>query len=148
MSEITADMKKLVEQQKLGFIATVSPDNTPNLSPKGTLAVLDEEHLIFADIKSPNTLANLEKNPSVEVNVVDPITRKGFRFKGTSTILSSGQEYDKILLYYKELGIKSKILRIVKIHVSEINSVTSPLYDLGLSEDDIKKRWKEHYLSL
>ena len=147
MGLLTNEIKNLIEQQKLGYVATVSPDNTPNLSPKGTISVWDDEHLVFADIKSPNTMANLEKNPSLEINVVDPITRKGYRFKGTGTILSSGQEYDKIISYYSNIGIKSKIGRVVLIKVSSVNNVTSPLYDLGYTEEEIKKRWKEYYLS-
>jgi hypothetical protein len=147
MGLLTNEIKNFIEQQKLGYVATVSPDNTPNLSPKGTISVWDEEHLVFADIKSPQTMANLEKNPSLEINVVDPITRKGYRFKGTGTILSSGQEYDKIISYYSNIGIKSKIGRVVLIKVSSVNNVTSPLYDLGYTEEEIKKRWKEYYLS-
>jgi len=147
MGLLTNEIKNLLSQQKLGYVATVSPDNTPNLSPKGTISVWDDEHLVFADIKSPNTIANLEKNPSLEINVVDPITRKGYRFKGTGTILSSGQEYDKIISYYNNVGIKSKIGRVVLIKVSSVKNVTSPLYDLGYTEEEIKKRWKEYYLS-
>ncbi len=147
MGLITNEMKEILDKQKLGYVATVSPDNTPNLSPKGTLSVLDDEHLIFADIKSPKTMSNLEENPSVEINVVDPISRKGFRFKGVTTILSSGTEYDKIISNYMDKGIKSKINKVVQIKVTSVNQITSPLYDLGYSEDDIKKRWKEHYLS-
>ena len=147
MGLLTNEIKSLIEQQKLGYVPTVSPDNTPNLSPKGTISVWDDEHLVFADIKSPKTMANLEKNPSLEINVVDPITRKGYRFKGTGTILSSGQEYDKIISYYSNIGIKSKIGRVVLIKVSSVNNITSPLYDLGYTEEEIKKRWKEYYLS-
>ena len=147
MGLLTNEIKNLIEQQKLGYVATVSPDNTPNLSPKGTISVWDDEHLVFADIKSPQTMKNLEKNPSLEINVVDPIARKGFRFKGTGTILSSGQEYDKIISYYSKMGIKSKIGRVVLIKVSSVNNVTSPLYDLGYTEEEIKKRWREYYLS-
>ncbi len=147
MDLLTNEIKDFIEQQKLGYVATVSPDNTPNLSPKGTIFVLDDVHLVFADIKSPKTMANLEQNPSLEINVVDPITRKGFRFKGTGTILSSGQEYDKIISHYSNMGIKSKIGRVVLIKVASVNEVTSPLYDLGYTEEEIKKRWKEYYLS-
>lgn len=146
MGLITNEMKELIDQQKLGYVATVSPDKTPNLSPKGTLSVWND-NLIFADIKSPKTMSNLEENPSIEINVVDPISRKGYRFKGISTILSSGPEFDKIISHYMDKGIKSKINKIVQIKVSSINEITSPLYDLGYSEDDIKKRWKKHYLS-
>lgn len=147
MGLLTKEIKNLIDEQKLGYVATISPDNTPNLSPKGTISVWDEDHLVFADIKSPHTLANLEKNPSIEINVVNPISRKGYRFKGTGTILSVGADYNKILTHYNNIGIKSKIGRVVLIEVVSVNEVTSPLYDLGYSEDEIKKRWMEHYFS-
>jgi hypothetical protein len=41
-------MKRLVRDQRLGYIANVCPDGTPNLSPKGTTAVWDDDHLVFA----------------------------------------------------------------------------------------------------
>jgi uncharacterized protein len=147
MGLLTNEIKDLIEKQKLGYVATVSPDCTPNLSPKGTISVWDNEHLIFADIKSPQTIANLEKNPSIEINVVDPMTRRGFRFKGSGTILSFGPEYDKIISHYQNIGIKSKIVRVVLIKLSSVKDVTSPLYDLGYTEDEIKKRWTNHYYS-
>jgi hypothetical protein len=40
------------------------------------LRVWDDEHLVFLDLRSPETMRNLTSNPSVEVNVVDPILRK------------------------------------------------------------------------
>jgi len=82
MGILTQDMKRVVNEQQLGFIATVCPDGTPNLSPKGTTAVLDDNHLVFADVCSPRTIANLRLNSAVEINVVDPLCRKGYRFKG------------------------------------------------------------------
>jgi hypothetical protein len=59
MGLISADMKRAVEEQRRGFVATVCPDGTPDLSPKGTTAVWDADHLVFANIRSPGTLANL-----------------------------------------------------------------------------------------
>lgn len=147
MGLLTNEIRSIIEQQKLGYVATVSPDNTPNLSPKGTISVWDDEHLVFADIKSPKTMANLEKNSSVEINVVDPISRKGYRFKGTGIILSVGKDYDDIISHYAAIGIKSKIGRVVLVKVTSVNDITSPLYDLGYAEDKIKKYWKNHYLS-
>jgi hypothetical protein len=37
----------------LGFDATVCEDGSPNLSPKGTTYVWDDDHLFFADVRSP-----------------------------------------------------------------------------------------------
>lgn len=36
---LTEEMQRLVEEQRLALVATVCPDGTPNLSPKGTIAV-------------------------------------------------------------------------------------------------------------
>src|SRR6185369_17957628 len=80
MDILTPEIKEFVKQTKLGFVATVCPDGTPNLSPKGTTTVWDDDHLVFADIHSPGTVANLRQNPAVEINVVDPEVRKGYRF--------------------------------------------------------------------
>lgn len=44
---LTVRMKRVFEEQALGFVATVSSDGTPNLSPKGTTSVWDDEHLVF-----------------------------------------------------------------------------------------------------
>jgi len=145
MGQITPEIKHLLNRLKLGYVATVSPDNTPNVSPKGTIIAWGDEHLVFAEIKSPQTMINLEKNPIMEINVVDPIIRKGFRFKGTATILKEGQEFSEIVTYYKENGIKSKINAVVKMKIENLREITSPLYDLGIKEDEIKDKWKKLY---
>src|SRR5919204_5248756 len=95
MGILTADMQRVVREQRLGFIATVCPDNTPNLSPKGTTTVWDDDHLIFADICSPGTVANLQQNPAIEVNVVDTLARKGWRFKGRAELHARGETYER-----------------------------------------------------
>ena len=92
MPILTPAMKRMLDEQRLGFVATVCPDGTPNLSPKGTTAAWDDDHLVFADIHSPGTTANLRHNPHVEVNVVDPIARKGYRFKGAAEVLTEGAQ--------------------------------------------------------
>lgn len=90
MGILTPDMIRIVRQQRLGYVATVCADGTPNLSPKGTTTVWDDDHLVFADICSPGTAANLERNPAIEVNVVDPIARRGYRFNGRAMIFTDG----------------------------------------------------------
>ena len=144
---ITEKIRKFVSQQKLGFVATVSPDGTPNLSPKGTISVLDENTLVFANIRSPQTIENLEKNPSVEINIVDPFSRRGYRFKGIAKIISDGEEYDKIILSYRQKGIQTTIKSIVIVNVKQILEVTSPLYDVGYTEEELRIKWKKYYSS-
>lgn len=142
---LTADMKRVVDEQRLGFVATVCPDGTPNLSPKGTTAVWDDDHLVFANIRSPGTIANLRQNPNVEVNVVDPFVRRGYRFKGVASILESGARYDEAMAFYRDRGSRNVIAEIVMIRVTTAQPIDSPAYDLGLSEDEVRDRWERHY---
>ena len=66
------------------------PDGSPNLSPQGSTHVWDDDHLFFADICSPQTTANIRAGSPIEVNVVDPFVRKGYRFKGRAEIHERG----------------------------------------------------------
>ena len=145
MIEFDDELKKLVNFQKLGYVATVSSDGTPNLSPKGTIAILDDSRLVFANIRSPKTIENLANNPSIEINVIDPFSRMGYRFKGLAKILSDGEDFENILDYFKQKGIKSTISHIVVIDVTSFSEITSPSYDLGLKKDDLVKKWKQYY---
>lgn len=143
---LTDDITSFLKKQKLGYVATVSPNNTPNLSPKGTIIVWDSEHIAFADIRSPDTIKNLKENPCIEINVIDPILRKGFLFKGVAKILDSGDLYNEILNNYRESGVKSPIGSIVLVEVNSTEEITSPLYDMGVTEEEMKSKWKNHYL--
>ncbi len=134
-------IRNFLLKQKLGYVATVSVDGTPNLSPKGTIFVWDDSHLIFANIRSPQTMKNLQSNPKLEINVIDPVLRRGYRFKGTGKILKQNDLYEKIILFYKNLGIKSDILGLVLVSVVHVSVIVSPLYDLGFSEQQIRKIW-------
>ena len=120
MSILTKEIKEFVKQTKLGFVATVCPDGTPNLSPKGTTTVWDDDHLVFADIHSPGTISNLLNNTSIEINIVDVFTRKGYRFKGIGEVLSGGTLFEEVNTFYKTAGSRYKINHIVLIKVERV----------------------------
>ena len=145
MTEFDDEIRNFVNFQKLGYVATISSDGSPNLSPKGTIAILDDSRLVFANIRSPQTVENLTKNPSIEINVIDPFSRMGYRFKGMANILSDGDDFKKFLDYFKKKGIKSKISDIIVVNVKSFSKVTSPSYDLGLKKNDLVEKWKQYY---
>ena len=145
MIEFDDEIRNFVNFQKLGYVATISSDGSPNLSPKGTIAILNDSRLVFANIRSPQTVENLTKNPSIEINVIDPFSRMGYRFKGMANILSDGDDFKKILDYFEKKGIKSKISDIIVVNVKSFSKVTSPSYDLGLNKDDLVEKWKQYY---
>lgn len=145
---ITTEIKDFLNLQKLGYVATVTSEGKPNISPKGTIIGWDSQTLAFADIRSPDTIKNLKENPNVELNVIDPLLRKGFLFEGQAQIIEDGTQYDKILNYYRQNGIKSTINSIILVNVSNVSQVTSPLYDMGISEEEIKFKWQKYFANL
>src|SRR3954470_5257522 len=128
MGILTAEIKEFVKQQKLGFYATVCPDGTPNLSPKGTTLVWNDDYLVFADIHSPGTINNLLTNPSIEVNIVDVFIRKGYRFKGIGKVHSEGVLFNDVIAFYGEAGAKYNIKHVVLVKIESILPPISPVY--------------------
>ena len=138
MSVISSEIKSFLNSQKLGYVATVSPDGKPNISPKGTIISWTSDLLAFANIRSPDTMSNLKINSAMEINVIDPLSRKGYLFIGTGKIIKDSPLFDEIVTYYRNSGIQSPINSVVLVTVSSVSEVTSPLYDLGKSESEIK----------
>jgi uncharacterized protein len=145
MPILTEDMKRVVREQSLGFFATVCPDGTPNLSPKGTTSVLDDDRLVFADLFSPGTISNLRANPSVEVNIVDPITRRGYRFKGRAEVHDDGPVFEEVMAFYereRQLA-RSRVRSVAVITVEHAAELVSPAYDTGLTAEEVSDRsWR------
>ena len=148
MSVISSEIKSFLNSQKLGYVATVSPDGKPNISPKGTIISWTSDLLAFANIRSPDTMSNLKINSAMEINVIDPLSRKGYLFIGTGKIIKDSPLFDEIVTYYRNSGIQSPINSVVLVTVLSVSEVTSPLYDLGKSESEIKLRWKKYFNDL
>jgi uncharacterized protein len=148
MGILTEDMKRVVREQRLGYVATVCPDGTPNLSPKGTTTVWDDDHLVFADLRSPGTIANVKQNPAIEINVVDWFTRKGYRFKGVATVIEAGPLFDELVSFYDRQGLSDaprRIRTVVMVEVRRALPLVSPAYDQETTEDDVRTRWEDYY---
>jgi uncharacterized protein len=56
MTILTDDMQRVVREQRLGFCATVCEDGSPNLSPKGSTYVLDDEHRFGSRLTNDRSL--------------------------------------------------------------------------------------------
>jgi uncharacterized protein len=152
MGILTDDMKRLVNEQRLGFCATVCPDGSPNLSPKGSTRVWDDDHLSFADICSPQTVANIRAGSLIEVNVVDPFVRKGYRFKGRAVIhepgsVVFGEGIERLRAGGSELT--GRVKAIVVIEVRRAAALISPVYDDGAAtEADVVRTHRARFARL
>jgi predicted pyridoxine 5'-phosphate oxidase superfamily flavin-nucleotide-binding protein len=148
MGILTDEMKRVVGENRLGFYATVCPDGTPNLSPKGTTFVYDDDHIAFVDLGSPGTLSNLAHNPAIEISMVDLFVRKGYRFKGTAKILTDGTIFEEIRNSYKGTSVQpliDKVTTAVLVKIERALPLVSPGYSPGISEEEMRGQWESHW---
>jgi hypothetical protein len=112
---------------------------------KAQPAVWDDDRLMFADIRSPQSVQNIEQNPSVEVNVVDPLVRKGYRFKGRRVVDRSDDVLQRGCRIYRGAGVMNEIRAVVLIRLDRALPLISPAYDRGETEEQIKDRWRRYW---
>ena len=86
--------------------------------------MLSDDELGFADLASPGTIENLRHNPAIELNVVDPFTRRGFRFKGVAKVVKDPEAHAQIA---RVLGPDYPFEQVVKIRVEAASEVFSPV---------------------
>ncbi len=124
MARIPAEVKEFLEQGRLAYVATSSRDGVPHCVPKGSMAQLDDEHLIFADLSAGRTRKNLEENPHVAIAIVNPAAYEGYEFIGSATIIERGEEYDELAsgLEHGQMEYRNA-KHAVKVRVEEIRDV-------------------------
>ena len=145
---ISPEAQALIRDFPLGFVATLSPEGAPRVSPKGTFLVLDDRTLAFGAIRSPGTLTNLHAHRGVEVNFADPFARKAVRARGTARIETRGSDayatlHPKWHATWGELA--DRITAIVVIDVEASEMVLTPPYDDGVTEAELVAAYKQKY---
>ncbi|MFC1941636.1 pyridoxamine 5'-phosphate oxidase family protein [Chloroflexota bacterium] len=93
MAKLPAEVKEMFKQQ-LPLIATSSKDGVPNVGPKGSMYVVDDETLGYSEGTSRTTLDNIKENKKVAVMIIDKETMDGYQIKGTAELQTSGAIYD------------------------------------------------------
>ena len=117
MAKLSDKIKETIAEVRPGIIATANGDGKPNVSAKGSLRVLDDNHVVFADMSSPHTIANLRENPQVAILVLHPKSMRGCRIWGKAEVLNSGELFDKFNEEYSARNIK--VNHVVKVTVEE-----------------------------
>ncbi|MCH9673148.1 MAG: pyridoxamine 5'-phosphate oxidase family protein [Gammaproteobacteria bacterium] len=150
MAIITADMKALIASHSLGYVATVNADGTPNLSPKATMVALDDTRIAFGDLRSPTTVANLKARPGMEINFIDVFARRGFRFRGTATYANrDSAEFRELLPHFSAWGdLADSFHGVIVLNVERALPVSSPAYDHGATEPELRAQWRQKYLDM
>jgi predicted pyridoxine 5'-phosphate oxidase superfamily flavin-nucleotide-binding protein len=141
---LTPDMRAVIQAAHLCFAATVTPDGRPNLSPKGTIRVWDDTHLFFLDIASPGTRANLTHTPWLELNVVEQLSRRGYRFSGPAALHFEGSSVygEATRRVYGEAGPAHPVAAVVLVTVERAAPLLSPAYWRVADETALRESWR------
>ena len=91
------------------------------LPRKGRVRVIDDEHLVFADLFSRKTRENLLKNPKVAVTVIDEKSYRGYQIKGAAELLTAGELFEQMAEELKKAPMKlPPATYVVKITVEAV----------------------------
>lgn len=127
---LTPDIKKYIDQSVLCWLATVSKDGIPNVSPKEIFTYLDGEHIGIAHIASPNSIRNIKINPNVCVSFVDIFVQKGYKLVGQAEIISKTAPIFKVeaAKILKMAGAAFPVQALLKIKVTKTAPILAPSY--------------------
>lgn len=73
MPKISEEIKDFFKEH-LAYVATADDKGASNVVPKGNVAVLDDDTILFADLYSHQTSRNLTGNPNIAITVVNPVS--------------------------------------------------------------------------
>lgn len=138
MAKLTQDMKDVMEKSKGYAVATCDKDGVPNVVPIHFVKILSDDEIMMADVFMKKTLENIQQNPVMAVSAWDYEVkpRKGFQFKGTPGIETSGEIYDMAVKMVKaekpDLTAKSAVV----LKITDI-FVTSPGPNAGKNVEEI-----------
>ena len=146
--KIPASAQTLIETWRLGFVATVSAGGKPNVSPKGTFIVVDDETIAFGEMRSPGTMANLDHQKEVEVSFVDTLTRRGVRIRGEAEILPADHALQPRFTEIWGEDLTRMFNAIVLIPADKVTPFATPAYETGATEAELKATWQAKIASL
>jgi len=103
MTILIPEIEKIINEQ-LCLVATVNKQGKPNVVPKGTMRVLNNKELVYAEIFGGATFQNILDNPeAIMVVAVDKETKKLVRFQGKAEVIKEGKLYKKIAKQVEEM---------------------------------------------
>ncbi|GAF41606.1 pyridoxamine 5-phosphate oxidase-related FMN-binding protein [Agrilactobacillus composti DSM 18527 = JCM 14202] len=94
MANLTDAMKAMIGGN-LAYIATVNEDGQPDVGPKMSMRVLDDNHLIYNEMTGRQTMHNIANNGKAIVAVANKAELKGFRFAGPAKLYTDGPYFEQ-----------------------------------------------------
>lgn len=109
MAKLTQEMKEMIETQ-LAYIATVDRDGNPNIGPKRSMRIYDENTLVYNENTGKQTMNNIMDTGKASVAYAVREKLKGFRFSGKAEIQTEGKLYDEAVEWAKgKMGVPKAV---------------------------------------
>ena len=126
----TAAVREDIQNSVLCWLATVSGDAQPNVSPKEVFCAHGEASLLIAEIASPTSLRNLADNPKVCVSLVDVFRQRGFKLLGHATVVLPEQPRFEAIggELLAMAGPDFTVRAIIEVTVTQIQRIWAPSY--------------------
>jgi len=120
MAKLTEEMKTLIAGMQ-AYVATASPEGKPSIAMKGSIKVLDDEHITFFELTGGKTWQNLQKNPRVAILVAKWEKFEGYRFEGkVAEIITSGPLFEEAKKMTEIAKIPVPTKAAIKVKIEEI----------------------------
>lgn len=103
MAQIPENVQELLRGGHNVWVSSIGEDGWPNVAIKGSGALLDDEHVYFADLFSKKTRDNLLYNSRVAVGVYSAEKKVAVQLKGVADMIQTGELFDKVTAQMAEL---------------------------------------------
>lgn len=77
-------------------LATGNADGSPNLGPKASTHVFDDESLVYAEFVGRRHFENVQRDKRIAIAAMDWEKREGYRFIGHAELHASGPVFEKV----------------------------------------------------
>jgi hypothetical protein len=132
MAEMNNEMQEMFNRAGIKQLATADKSGVPNVVPINFMKILDSETILASAVFMTKTFQNLQANPVCAISVWEGF--KGYQFKGSVTIETSGQLFEETNAWTEEegkkLGLPLKSKGAVLMKITDIFSI-SPGPDAG-----------------
>lgn len=109
MAKLTDDMRNMIETQ-LAYISTVDKDGNPNVGPKRSMRLYDENTLVYNENTGRQTMKNILETGKASVAYAVREKLKGFRFSGKAEIQAEGKMYEEAVEWAKgKMGVPKAV---------------------------------------
>ena len=146
---LTSEIKEFIDRSVLCWLATVSEESIPNVSPKEIFNYYEKDKIVIANIASPQTVRNIKQNENVCVSFMDILIQKGFQVKGKARIVykTDSKFLEMEVILNKMTGGDFPFSTITEITIEQVKPIIAPKYILypDTTEDEQIKSAKKMY---